>query len=227
MNKWITHVKKYAKKHNIGYNEALRSKKCQMEYRKTSPKGRKTSPKGRKTSPKGRKTSPRGRKKMNAWFTKEKRERDKKTREAIIRKLNKVTDKVDRMKTKEEEYLNTAIENKRETLETLKRGGEKMVPEEGIMELHDLSTEHLKNKCKETVNTLIFMMKNEGDNITNKSEGKDYITRKFTHLKTIKDLFSVNCSKFYTEDPDMITKNMKLENAYREYEEIYDRYKSN
>ena len=34
MNKWIMHVKDYAKKHNMSYNEALRSPACKKAYKK-------------------------------------------------------------------------------------------------------------------------------------------------------------------------------------------------
>lgn len=34
MNKWIQHVKSYASKHNMSYNEALRSTACKKAYKK-------------------------------------------------------------------------------------------------------------------------------------------------------------------------------------------------
>lgn len=33
MNKWIQHVKDYAKKHNLKYNEALKNVNCKNEYK--------------------------------------------------------------------------------------------------------------------------------------------------------------------------------------------------
>lgn len=32
MSPWITHVKAYAKKHGIKYNEALKDPKCRQSY---------------------------------------------------------------------------------------------------------------------------------------------------------------------------------------------------
>lgn len=34
MNKWISHVKDYAKKHNMSYRDALRDPKCKAAYKK-------------------------------------------------------------------------------------------------------------------------------------------------------------------------------------------------
>lgn len=34
MNKWIQHVKAYAKKHNISYMMALKDPKCKSSYKK-------------------------------------------------------------------------------------------------------------------------------------------------------------------------------------------------
>lgn len=34
MNPWITHVKAYASKHKMTYNQALRDPKCKMAYKK-------------------------------------------------------------------------------------------------------------------------------------------------------------------------------------------------
>ena len=34
MNAWIAHVKAYAKKHNLKYNEAMRSPACKQAYSK-------------------------------------------------------------------------------------------------------------------------------------------------------------------------------------------------
>ena len=33
-NKWIEHVKKYAKDHKMKYSEALKDSKCKSEYKK-------------------------------------------------------------------------------------------------------------------------------------------------------------------------------------------------
>jgi len=179
---------------------------------------------------------------MNAWYTKyfnrvdkkEKREKNKKMREAIMRDLNKVTDKVDRMKTEEEENLNIMINLQRKTLEAMKRGGAEKAPEEGIMGLYDLSTEHLKNKCKETVNKLISMIKEETQNIEKKNKSRDHIERAFRKLRDTASLFRISCDKFYsmtdTDDKtteEIITENKELLKVYGKYREIYDRYKRN
>ena len=34
MNSWIAHVKAYAAKHNMSYNEALKSPACKAAYKK-------------------------------------------------------------------------------------------------------------------------------------------------------------------------------------------------
>ena len=34
MNRWIMHVKSYAKAHNMSYNDALRDPKCKAAYKK-------------------------------------------------------------------------------------------------------------------------------------------------------------------------------------------------
>ena len=141
MNTWITHVKKYAKKHNIGYNEALRSKKCQMEYRKTSPRGmktsprgRKTSPRGRKTSPRGRKTSPRGRKKMNGilgrLYKKLRRNQGNNTNKVKLTKKEKKEIKRQAKEEIDEMNLNLVNHGYAETNEGMIKKSEEMAKEE-------------------------------------------------------------------------------------------------
>ena len=34
MNKWIMHVKDYAKKHNMSYRDALKNPACKASYKK-------------------------------------------------------------------------------------------------------------------------------------------------------------------------------------------------
>ena len=53
MTDWSKHVHRFAKKHNMSYKQASRSRKCKETYKK-----RKTSPR-RKMSPRRRRTSPR------------------------------------------------------------------------------------------------------------------------------------------------------------------------
>ena len=59
MTDWSKHVHRFAKKHNMSYKQANRSRKCKETYKK-----RKTSPR-RKMSPRRRRTSPRRKRRMN------------------------------------------------------------------------------------------------------------------------------------------------------------------
>ena len=64
-NPWTDHVKKFAKKNNMTFKEALSSKKCQKEYKKRRPhldEKKKTSPRRKIRSPEG-------------WFGKSKKEK--------------------------------------------------------------------------------------------------------------------------------------------------------
>ncbi len=60
MTDWSKHVHRFAKKHNMTYKKANRSRKCKETYKK-----RKTSPR-RKMSPRRRRNSPRRKRRMNA-----------------------------------------------------------------------------------------------------------------------------------------------------------------
>lgn len=62
MTDWSKHVHRFAKKHNMSYKQANRSKKCKETYKK-----RKTSPR-RKMSPRRRRTSPRRKRRMNGPY---------------------------------------------------------------------------------------------------------------------------------------------------------------
>lgn len=59
MTDWSKHVHRFAKKHNMSYKQANRSRKCKETYKK-----RKTSPR-RKMSPRRRRMSPRRKRRMN------------------------------------------------------------------------------------------------------------------------------------------------------------------
>ena len=86
MTDWSKHVHRFAKKHNMSYKQANRSRKCKETYKK-----RKTSPR-RKMSPRRRRTSPRRKRRMNHFSNLSETERklriklDKKRNEEVYQK---------------------------------------------------------------------------------------------------------------------------------------------